>query len=164
MVSLSSLLLPLLASTVLAAPCLDDNEAIHIAKKWLDIWSSGTITKESQLTTLVTPDIQSYDGTYGQATVGIDALFASCTYVDPLVKDVVQVPIFIFHSCDQIAARWTYNALSTGVGSTVKANTPIFFHGTELLHVDLQSRLIYNSTSSADWVLLATQLGQTVNL
>lgn len=47
---------------------------------------------------------------------------------------------------------------------TVKAGTHIFFEGIELLRVDLGSRLISNSTSSADWVLLAQQLGETVVL
>jgi hypothetical protein len=46
----------------------------------------------------------------------------------------------------------------------VPAGKHIFLEGIELLQVDLKSRLIFNATSSADWVLLATQLGETVNI
>lgn len=121
MVSLSSLLLILLASTALAnnPDCLSDKEANTFAKKWLSIWCTGYLTKVSQLDSLVTKGVRSYDGTYGQATIGIDALFASATYVDPLVTNVVQVPEWVFHDCDQIAVRWSYTAVSTGVGSYV---------------------------------------------
>ncbi|KAF2674802.1 hypothetical protein BT63DRAFT_21041 [Microthyrium microscopicum] len=167
MVQLTSLLVPLFAVASLASSspkCLTDDEAWSFSRRWLDIWSTGKLTKESQLYKLVTKNVLNLDGTYGAATIGIDALYASATYVDPLVTDVVQSPEFVFHSCDSIAARWSYNAVSTGNGSTVPAGTKIFLEGIELLTVDLKSRLIYNSTSSADWVLLATQLGQTVNL
>lgn len=125
MVSFKLILVPMLAAvSVLGHDCLDYHEANGIAKRWLSIWSSGTITKISQLETLVTKDVMSYDGTYGQATTGIDALFASCTYVDPLVKNVVQVPEWVFNNCDQIAARWSYNAISTGVAT---GNGPYVF-------------------------------------
>jgi hypothetical protein len=43
------------------------------------------------------------------------------------------------------------------------AGKNIFLEGTELIQVDLKSRLIFNVTSSADWDLLATQLGNTCN-
>ncbi|KAF8859613.1 hypothetical protein BDZ45DRAFT_353509, partial [Acephala macrosclerotiorum] len=56
----------------------------------------------AQLTNLAIKGILSYDGTYGRATVGIDALYAAATYVDPLVTGVLQVPEWVFHSCDQI--------------------------------------------------------------
>jgi hypothetical protein len=46
---------------------------------------------------------------------------------------------------------------------TVPAGTHLYLHGTELIQVDLKSRLIFNVTSSADWDVLATQLGETVN-
>lgn len=120
MVAFSSLLVTLLASTALAHRCLDKHEANGLAKRWLDIWSTGKLTKESQLDTLVTNDVSSFDGSYGStATIGKDALFASATFVDPLVTNVVQKPEWVFNSCDQIAARWSYTAVSTGVGSYV---------------------------------------------
>lgn len=127
MVSFSSLLVTLLASTVLALPgaptnkdgceCLSDQEAYSLAKRWLAIWGTGYLTKESQLNSLVTKDVLNFDGTYGAANVGIDALYAAATYVDPLVTNVLQVPEWVFHSCDQIAVRWSYTAVSTGKGS-----------------------------------------------
>lgn len=46
----------------------------------------------------------------------------------------------------------------------VHAGKHIFLEGIEILKVDLKSRLICNATSSADWVLLATQLGETVDI
>lgn len=127
MVSFSSLLVVLLASTALGhdPDCLSDREANSFAKKWLSIWGTGYLTKVSQLNSLVTKNVHSYDGTYGQATVGIDALFAAATFVDPLVTNVLQVPEFVFHDCDEIAVRWSYTALSTGVGSYVFPNTLI---------------------------------------
>jgi hypothetical protein len=125
MVSFTALLVTLLASSTLARPdgyskkpqCLSDHEALSIATRWLDIWGTGYITKKSQLKSLVTKDIQNYDATYGPPINGIDALFASATFVDPLVDKVAQVPQWVFHDCDQIAARWTYTAVATGTGN-----------------------------------------------
>ncbi|RDW57632.1 hypothetical protein BP6252_13714 [Coleophoma cylindrospora] len=174
MVSFTSTLLALLASTALALPqpssesktpqCLSDSEAMNISKSWLAIWGTGYLTKKSQLKNLVTSNVLSFDGTYGPATVGLDALYASATYVDPLVTNVLQYPESVFHNCDTISARWGYTAVSTSSAPNVPAGTHIFLEGIEILQVDLSSRLIYNATSSADWVLLATQLGETVNL
>jgi hypothetical protein len=126
MVSFISLLVTLLASTALARPdgsntpsCLSDSEAINIAKRWQAIWGTGFITKKSQLTSLVTKDIHNFDGSFGAANVGIDALFTAATTPDPSVTNVLQVPETVFHSCDRIASRWSYTAVSTGVGSCV---------------------------------------------
>jgi hypothetical protein len=127
MVSFSSLLVTLLVSAAAAHPdggpsapkCLSDSEAINIAKRWQAIWGTGFLTKKSQLTSLVTKDVSNFDGTFGAANVGIDALFDAATFVDPLVTDVVQVPESVFHDCDKISSRWSYNAVSTGVGSCV---------------------------------------------
>lgn len=46
--------------------------------------------------------------------------------------------------------------------STVAKGKKIHFDGIEILLIDLKSRLITNSTSSADWVQLALQTGQNV--
>jgi hypothetical protein len=123
MVSFSSLLVTLLASAAVAHPedygkqCLSDQEADSIAKRWLAIWGTGFLTKKSQLNNLVTKDIRNFDGTFGAADVGIDALFDVATFVDPLVTNILQVPEFVFHSCDEIATRWSYTAVATGTGS-----------------------------------------------
>jgi hypothetical protein len=126
MVSFSSLLVTLLASTTLAHPddssapkCLSDSEAINIAKRWQAIWGTGFLTKKSQLTSLVTKDVHNFDGSFGAANIGIDALFDAATFADPLVTNVIQVPETVFHSCDRIASRWSYTAVSTGQGSCV---------------------------------------------
>jgi hypothetical protein len=47
---------------------------------------------------------------------------------------------------------------------TVPVGTLVELKGIEILHVDLSTRLIYNATSSADWIQLARQLGETVNI
>jgi hypothetical protein len=126
MVSFSSLLVTLLASAALARPdassasqCLSDSEALSIAKRWQAIWGTGYVTKKSQLTNLVTKDVQNFDGSFGAANVGIDALFDAATATDPLVTNVLQVPDRVFHDCYQIASRWKYTAVSTGQGSCV---------------------------------------------
>ncbi|RDW56832.1 hypothetical protein BP5796_12899 [Coleophoma crateriformis] len=174
MVLIPSALLALLSSTALALPqpttdskpalCLSDSEANSISKSWLAIWDTGYLTKKSQLKNLVTKDVLSFDGTYGPPTVGLDALYAAATYVDPLVTNVLQYPETAIHNCDTISVRWGYSAVSTSNAPNVPAGTPIFLEGIEILQVELSSRLIFNATSSADWVLLATQLGETVNL
>jgi hypothetical protein len=192
MVSFTSLLITLLASTAIARPdasstpsCLSDSEALSIAKKWQAIWGTGYLTKKSQLTSLVTKDVQNFDGSFGAANVGIDALYTAATTPDPLVTNVVQIPETVFHSCDRIASRWSYTAVTTGakgayvltnnflskhrkhstdhISSPAPAGKHVFLEGTELIQVDLKSRLIFNVTSSADWDLLATQLGNTCN-
>lgn len=128
MVSFSSILVVLLASTALARSqprtdkhmkCLSDYEAENFSKRWLAIWGTGYLTKKSQLSNLVTKDVLSFDGTYGAASVGIDALFDSATFVDPLVTKVLQSPEWVFHNCDQIAVRWSYTAISTTAASYV---------------------------------------------
>ena len=37
--------------------------------------------------------------------------------------------------------------------------TEVAFQGNDLLHIDLQSQLIFNATSAGDWILLSQQLG-----
>lgn len=119
MVSYSSFFLSLLAATTLAHPdkCLSDKEANSIANKWQAIWGTGYLKSVSQLAKIATKDVSSFDGTYGPANIGLDALYASATYVDPLVDNVLQYPEWVFHSCDQIAIRWGYSATATGVNS-----------------------------------------------
>lgn len=47
---------------------------------------------------------------------------------------------------------------------TVPPGTPLEFKGNDILHVDLKTRLIDNATSSGDWLNLARELGQIVNV
>ena len=57
--------------------------------------------------------------------------------------------------------------LKTGVlrrSRTVPIGTPVEFKGTDILHIDLSTRLIFNATSTADWINLARQLGETVTV
>lgn len=48
--------------------------------------------------------------------------------------------------------------------STVPVGTPVELKGIDILAVDLETRLIYNATSSGDWITLARQLGETCNI
>lgn len=45
---------------------------------------------------------------------------------------------------------------------TATVGTPISYRGTDYLKVDLQTRLIYNSTSSSDLLNYYKQLGDNV--
>lgn len=49
-------------------------------------------------------------------------------------------------------------------GRSVPAGTKVAFEGNDILTVDLDTKLIYNATSSGDWILLARQLGQTCDV
>jgi hypothetical protein len=124
MLSYISLFLSILAATVFAKPsskCLSDKEANTIATNWQSIWGTGYLKSISQLAKIATKDVSNFDGTYGAANIGLDALYAAATYVDPLVDNVLQYPEWVFHSCDQIAIRWGYTAIATGVNSYVKS-------------------------------------------
>jgi len=167
-------LLALIVSTAVAIPgkeksekgkCLRDSEANDLAKKWLSIWSTGGVTSKAQLATIVTSNIANYDEAYGGPNLGIDALWDTITAPgNYTTDDIKQFPLFTFHSCDQIAVRWGYTAVTTGFESTVPVGTKVELKGIEILHVDLKSRKIFNATSSADWINLARQLGETVNI
>lgn len=49
-----------------------------------------------------------------------------------------------------------------GAGRTVVEGTPIHYYGTDYLRVDLETRLIYNATSSSDLLNYYMQLGDDV--
>lgn len=120
MVHLTSLLfLPVLTvflGFANAHNCLSDAEALAFSQKWLAIWGTDYITHKSQLRAIASSNVVSYDGSFGgPPSVGIDALFAAATYVDPLVDKVLQKVEWVFHSCDQVCARWSYDAVATGV-------------------------------------------------
>lgn len=110
-----------LTSTISAKPapaCLSDKEADTIATNWLKIWSAGGVTTKAALLKVVSPNIANYDETYGVPNLGIDELYATLTYPGPYTtSDTQQTPLFTFHSCDQIAVRWSYTAKSTGFES-----------------------------------------------
>lgn len=46
---------------------------------------------------------------------------------------------------------------------TVPAGTYLEFKGIDIISVDLDTRLVYNATSSGDWINLARELGQIGN-
>jgi len=141
--------------------CLSEKEATSISDRWLHIWWTGAITKRSQLESIVTENVASYDEAFGGPTLSLDELFAIFTGPSgpQKVTNVTQKRMFFIHSCDGIAVRWQYLGVTTGYNSTTPAGTAVEFKGTDLLHVDLKSRLIDNATSTADWILLAQQLG-----
>ena len=103
--------------------CLTDAEALHIATRWLAWWDTtateqSVVTSPSDLTSILAPNIASYDDTYPPPIFGIQAFFDTVNAPGNYsTKDVKQAPLFVFHSCDQIAARWIETAYSTGYNS-----------------------------------------------
>lgn len=112
------LLVPLVNAKPAKCPCLTDAEANDLATKWLHLWDTNAVSSLSDLTSVLAPTITSYDEAYGGPIVGIEAFLETVTapgnYTTP---DVKQFPLFVIHSCDQIATRWGYTALTTGYES-----------------------------------------------
>ena len=78
----------------------------------------------ADLTGTLDPNITSYDETFsgpysdGPGIVGIKAFFESVTAPgNSSTTNVTQTPLFLLHSCDQIAYRWQYKGYSTGFES-----------------------------------------------
>lgn len=136
MYSLHLLLLPLALTALAGAPqnekgctpsppkdheaaCLCGDEAWEISRRWLDIFSTGGISSKAELATIVSPDVKSYDDTFGPPTIGIDQLWeaVSAPSGNTTTTDVKQTPLFLLHSCDQIAYSWRYTAVTTGFNS-----------------------------------------------
>ncbi|KAL0941292.1 uncharacterized protein CTRU02_204055 [Colletotrichum truncatum] len=142
--------------------CLCEDEAWHITRRWLNVFSTGGISSKAELATIVTPDVKSYDDTFGPPTIGIDQLWGNITAPgNSTTTNVTQTPSFLLHSCDQIAYNWLYTAVTTGYNSTVPPGTPVSFTGNDIIRIDLRTRLISNATSAGQWILLARQLGGT---
>ena len=102
--------------------CLSDEEALNISTRWLRIFSTNGIdlSTDRELSTIVSPNIASYDDTFGTPTYGIDELYAAITTPgNTTTTDVRQFPLFVVNTCDQIAVRWEYNAITTGYKSSV---------------------------------------------
>lgn len=98
-------------------PCLTDAESLSIATAWEAVWDTGAITAITQLESIVTPGIQNLDETSGLID-GIQALFDTITAPgNYTTTNTKQVPLFLIHSCDQIAVRWEYTAITTGYES-----------------------------------------------
>jgi len=150
--------------------CLSDSEALHIATQYLQLYDTGHVTNFSQVASVLSSNITSYDETgspYGNTptTTGSQAFFESVTGSGPSAyTNATQKPLFVMHSCDQIAYRWQFQAFSTGYDSTVPAGTYLEFKGNDIVQVDLSTRLIFNATSSGDWINLARELGQVKNV
>nr|XP_036576445.1 uncharacterized protein CTRU02_13650 [Colletotrichum truncatum]KAF6783183.1 hypothetical protein CTRU02_13650 [Colletotrichum truncatum] len=98
--------------------CLCEDEAWHITRRWLNVFSTGGISSKAELATIVTPDVKSYDDTFGPPTIGIDQLWGNITAPgNSTTTNVTQTPSFLLHSCDQIAYNWLYTAVTTGYNS-----------------------------------------------
>jgi hypothetical protein len=100
-----------------------DAEALDIATRWLHLWDvtaagQSVVSSLSDLTSILSPNITSYDETYPPPIVGIQAFYETVTAPgNYTTTDVKQVPLFAIHSCDQIATRWIETAYSTGYNS-----------------------------------------------
>lgn len=99
--------------------CLTDAEALDISTRWLSIFSSNNnITSIAQLGKIVAKNITSADDTFGPPTQGIDSLYADISPSGPNpVNNVLQTPLFLLHSCNQIGLRWQYTGTTTGYDS-----------------------------------------------
>lgn len=99
--------------------CLCEDEAWYITRRWLDIFSTnGGINTKAKLATIVSPNLKSYDATFGPPTIGIDQLWDALTAPgNATTTNVTQSPTFLLHSCDQIAYNWQYTAVTTGYNS-----------------------------------------------
>ncbi|KAI8246565.1 hypothetical protein K4K55_007805 [Colletotrichum sp. SAR 10_96] len=145
--------------------CLCEDEAWSIARRWLSIFDTPLTSTKADLAAVVSPNVTSYDDTFGPPTLNIDQLWdAIITPQNATTTNSTQTPTFLLHSCDQIAYNWQYTAVTTGYNSTVPAGTPVSFTGNDILRVDLKTRLISNATSCGDWILLSRQLGNSANV
>ncbi|KAI9162975.1 hypothetical protein HJFPF1_04570 [Paramyrothecium foliicola] len=146
--------------------CLSREEAWSITRRWLDIYSTnGGISTKAELATIVSPDIKSYDYTFGPPVFGIDQLWDVLTApANATTTNITQAPNFLLHTCKEIAYNWQYTAVTTGYNSTVPAGTPVSLTGNDILLIDLKTRLISNATSCGDYILLAQQLGDSCNV
>ncbi|KPI39220.1 uncharacterized protein AB675_5224 [Cyphellophora attinorum] len=159
------------AATWKDVKCLSDAEASQIASRYIALYDTGAVSQLSDLTSIVTQNFTSYDGTgtgpydNGPSTVGAQAFYESLTASTgpSSFTDSVQSPVFVIHTCDTVVYRWQFTAVSTGYNATVPAGTKLAFEGTDIVQVDLSSKLIYNATSSGDWINLARELGQIGN-
>lgn len=98
--------------------CLCEDEAWEIARRWLGIFSQGSVSSKEELATIVTPGVKSYDDTFGPPTIGIDQLWSAVSGSgNSTTTNVKQAPNFLLHSCDQIAYNWEYTAVTTGFKS-----------------------------------------------
>lgn len=118
----------LLATTALAAnakrvyqpnppnpPCLTYDEAWNISTRWLSIFSTGGVTSESQLATIVAPNLYSVDDTFGPPTTTLDELWQGISAGgESPTTNVTQFPLYLIHSCGDIGVRWQYQGVTTG--------------------------------------------------
>lgn len=91
--------------------CLSYSEALDIAARWLHIWWTGAITSKSQLSSIVTDNIASYDEAFGGPTLNLDELFAEVDASSPSnsgpsnISNVTQMPLLLIDSWDGITVR-----------------------------------------------------------
>ena len=76
----SPILVLLFTSFAIAQPkCLTDQEANHLATAWLHLWDTNAVSSMADLTPILSPNIASYDYSYGPPTVGIKEFLAAVT-------------------------------------------------------------------------------------
>jgi len=112
---------------VLGRTCLSDSEAWNIATRYLHLYDSGAVTSQAQVDAVLAPNMQSYDevgpfntGPYSNrpATSGAQAFFDDVSATGPRsYTNSTQRPLFVMHSCDEIAYRWQFKAYATGINS-----------------------------------------------
>lgn len=151
--------------------CLTNTEALSIASRYLSTYNTGAVTALSDLSSIVAENFTSYDetgtGPYqsGPATDSREAFYESLTAnTGPSsFTNATQSVLFALHDCERVAYRWMFEAVSTGYNATAPAGTKLEFKGTDIINVDLKTRLVTNATSSGDWINLARELGQIGN-
>lgn len=102
--------------------CLTDTQASTIAHRYLSLYNTGAVSQLSDVTSVVTQNFTSYDGTgtgpyvNGPATVGAEAFYESLTASSgpSSFTGSVQTPIFVIHTCATVVYRWQFTAVSTG--------------------------------------------------
>ena len=106
--------------------CLTEAEASSIATKYLALYNTGGVSQLSDVTSVVTTNFTSYDGTgtgpfdNGPSTVGAEAFYESLTAGgESSFTDSVQTPIFFVVACDTVVYRWQFTATSTGYNAQV---------------------------------------------
>src|SRR5437016_7551285 len=114
-------------------PCLTDAEALDIATRWLHLWDitaagQSVVTSLSDLTSILSSNITSYDETFPPPIVGIQAFYDTVTAPSNYTTtNVTQAPLFAIHSCDQIATRWIETAYSTGYNSCAQCSPLLLY-------------------------------------
>ncbi|RMZ91639.1 hypothetical protein DV736_g1134, partial [Chaetothyriales sp. CBS 134916] len=162
-----------------STPCLSSGEAYNIALRWLQIFQTdakgvgtGSAIIPSTLAKNFTVGLPAYydeGASFGDPSPvykSSDDVLQSVTgsgYSGALVTNVTYSIVEAFSSCDTAVLRWQSDSLSAkATNVTVPVGTSISYRGTDYLRVDLETRLIYNATSSSDLLNYYIQLKDNV--